>query len=234
MPAFRVALFDYDGTLAATSPAVAACMSRTLRERGEPVPDAERLSAVIASGVPLEKAFAALAPHFPDDDVHWCVRRYREHYPQADSAHTTLFEGARQTVEALHDLGVAVVILSNKGRVAVEAALRRFGLADQVTAVLTADPGEPTKPHPDVFHERVARLFVGAPASDFLMIGDTSADIAFARAVGIKSCWASYGYGDHEACRALAPDYEIASIADLIAIVSPPARPAAPPSARRP
>jgi len=89
MPAFRVALFDYDGTLAATSPAVAACMSRTLRERGEPVPDATRLSAVIASGVPLAKAFAALAPHLPDDDVDWCVRRYREHYLQADSAHTT-------------------------------------------------------------------------------------------------------------------------------------------------
>jgi phosphoglycolate phosphatase len=68
---------------------------------------------------------------------------------------------------------------------------------------------------------RVMPLFVGATASEFLMIGDTSADIAFARAVGIKSCWASYGYGDRETCRALAPDYEIASISDLIAIVSP-------------
>jgi len=219
MHAFRVALFDYDGTLAVTKPAVAACMSRTLRERGDPVPDAARLSAVIASGVPLEKAFALLAPHLLADDIQWCVRRYREHYPEADRTHTTLFDGARQTVEALRDLGIAVVILSNKGRAAVEEALRRFGLADKVTAVLAADPGEPTKPHPDVFHQRVAQLFVGSQASDFLMIGDTSADIAFARAVGIKSCWASYGYGDRETCRALGPDYEIESIPDLIDIV---------------
>jgi phosphoglycolate phosphatase len=219
MQAFRVALFDYDGTLAATNTAVAACLSRTLQERGEPIPDAAALSAVIASGAPLGRAFALLAPHLADDDVTWCVGRYRHHYPEADQIHTTLFDGARQTVETLHDRGIAVVILSNKGRTAVEAALRRFGLADKVTTVLAADPGEPTKPDPDVFHKRVMPLFIGAPATDFLMVGDTSADIAFAQAVGIRCCWASYGYGDLKACRALAPDYEIATPSDLIGII---------------
>jgi phosphoglycolate phosphatase len=50
------------------------------------------------------------------------------------------------------------------------------------------------------------------------MVGDTEADLRFARAVGIRSCWASYGYGDGDACRALAPDYEIAAFPELIEI----------------
>ncbi len=36
------------------------------------------------------------------------------------------------------------------------------------------------------------------------------ADLCFAHAVGIRSCWASYGYGDCDTCRALARDFEIA------------------------
>jgi phosphoglycolate phosphatase len=48
-----------------------------------------------------------------------------------------------------------------------------------------------------------------------LMVGDTETDIVFAKASGIACCWASYGYGDMGRCRALAPQYEIAGIADL-------------------
>jgi len=51
------------------------------------------------------------------------------------------------------------------------------------------------------------------------MVGDTEADLHFARDVGIRSCWASYGYGDHDGCRALAPDYEIATFPGLLEIV---------------
>jgi phosphoglycolate phosphatase len=55
---------------------------------------------------------------------------------------------------------------------------------------------------------------------DYIMVGDTEADLCFARDVGIMSCWASYGYGDRDGCRALAPDYEIAAFPGLIQIVS--------------
>lgn len=218
MTAFRIALLDYDGTLAITRPAVADCLRRTLLERGEAAPAASRLSAVIASGVPLAEAFEALSPHLNSGQVEHCVKRYREHYPQADHSMTVLYEGVQDAIRGIHDLGVAIVVLSNKGRVAVESALQRFKLQDMVSHVLAADPGMPTKPHPDVFHRRVAPLFGDREASDFLMIGDTAADIRFAQAVGIASCWASYGYGDRDGCRALAPDYEISRFSEAIEI----------------
>jgi phosphoglycolate phosphatase len=115
-------------------------------------------------------------------------------------------------------MGICIVVLSNKGRVAVDASLARFGLANSVRYVLADEPGQPTKPDPDVFYRRVVGLFGTHLSSEYIMVGDTEADLRFARAVGIRSCWASYGYGDREGCQALAPDYEIAAFPDLIEI----------------
>jgi phosphoglycolate phosphatase len=51
------------------------------------------------------------------------------------------------------------------------------------------------------------------------MVGDTATDILFARASGMPCCWASYGYGDVERCRALDPEHEISSIEELPALL---------------
>jgi len=52
-----------------------------------------------------------------------------------------------------------------------------------------------------------------------LLVGDTEIDILFAKSAGVSSCWASYGYGDDERCRQLAPEHEISSIGELPALV---------------
>jgi phosphoglycolate phosphatase len=51
------------------------------------------------------------------------------------------------------------------------------------------------------------------------MVGDTETDIQLAKNSGMACCWASYGYGEAERCRALEPEYEISSIAELPALV---------------
>ena len=216
MAGFDVYLFDYDGTLAATRPAAARCLAETLRERGETV-SAALIDVAIGSGVPLEAAFARLLPEATDADLAGCVTRYRALYPDIDREMTTLFDGAAETIAALRDDGRRIVVLSNKGRAALEAALARFGLADKTSAVLAADPGAPVKPDPQAFHRRVRPLFAGFPLSAFVMVGDTAADIAFAEAVGIAGCWASYGYGDADRCLAMRPDFTIGALRDLVA-----------------
>jgi phosphoglycolate phosphatase len=52
-----------------------------------------------------------------------------------------------------------------------------------------------------------------------LIVGDTETDILFAKAAGIASCWASYGYGEPERCRNLRPDHVITTIEQLPALV---------------
>jgi phosphoglycolate phosphatase len=216
MTAFSIALIDFDGTLVATHPAVAACVRATLGEGGHVMPSDPEISAVIAQGLPLPETFRVLAPALAADDVEGCVTRYRIHYPALDAARSVLYETVQPSLGRLAAMGVSLVVLSNKGRVAVDAALTRFGLAPHISHVLAAEPDQPTKPDPEVFHRRIAPLFGARPAADYIMVGDTEADLRFARIVGVTSCWVSYGYGDAQACRSLAPDYEIATFSELI------------------
>jgi phosphoglycolate phosphatase len=188
---------------------------RTLHERGVAISEAT-IDRVIASGVVLEEAFAKLLTGATSADVVECVGRYRELYSEVDQETTVLFDGADETLSALHRADRRIVVLSNKGRAAIETALNRFRLLDKVSAVLAADPGEPVKPNPEAFVRRVRPLFEGVPLSAFLMIGDTSADIEFAQASGIASCWASYGYGDADRCLSMKPDLEIRSLSELL------------------
>jgi phosphoglycolate phosphatase len=220
MNAFSIALVDFDGTLVTTHFAVAECLRQTLSEAREEVPLDNEIFAVIARGVPLADAFQLLSPGLTSKQIEECVRRYRILYPQIDIVRSILYEGVQSSLRRLRNMGICTVVLSNKGRAAVEASLARFGLAESVRYVLADEPGEPTKPDPDVFYRRVVGLFGARPGSDYIMVGDTEADLCFARDVGIMSCWASYGYGDRDGCRALAPDYEIAAFPGLIQIVS--------------
>jgi len=216
MPGFRVYLLDFDGTLAATRPAGLACLTHTLSERGVTVaPDL--IEAVIGSGVPLEAAIAVLAPGLTASDILACTVRYRELYPDIDGRMTSLFGGVHETMAALHRDDRKIVVLSNKGRGALEAALARFDLLGMASAVLAADPGLPVKPDPQAFHQRVRPLFADVAAADFVMVGDTAADIGFAQAAGIASCWVSYGYGDAETCRSMKPDFVVDTLSDLLA-----------------
>jgi phosphoglycolate phosphatase len=219
MNAFSIALVDFDGTLVTTHFAVAECLRQTLSEAREEVPLDNEIFAVIARGVPLADAFQLLSPGLTSKQLEECVRRYRVLYPQIDIARSVLYEGVQSSLSLLQTMGICIVVLSNKGRAAVEASLARFRLAESVHYVLADEPGEPMKPDPDVFYRRVVGLFGARPGSDYIMVGDTEADLRFARDVGIRSCWASYGYGDRDGCRALAPDYEIATFPGLIEIV---------------
>ena len=60
-------------------------------------------------------------------------------------------------------------------------------------------------------------LFEGQSPGDFVMVGDTAADIGFAQAAGIASCWVSYGYGDADTCRSMKPDFVVDTLSDLLA-----------------
>lgn len=213
---YAVYLLDFDGTIAATRPAGLACLTRTFAERGVSVSPGV-VESVIGSGVPLEAAIAMLMPGLGADDIVGCTVRYRELYPEIDVEMTSLFAGARETMSALHRAGRKIVVLSNKGRGALEAALARFDLLGMTSAVLAADPGLPVKPDPEAFHRRVRPLFAGHSLADFIMVGDTAADIGFAQAAGIASCWVSYGYGDTGKCQAMRPDFVADTLSDLLA-----------------
>lgn len=52
-----------------------------------------------------------------------------------------------------------------------------------------------------------------------LVVGDTVADIQFARNVEGNICWCRYGYGDREACQELKPQFVVDSLDEVVGII---------------
>jgi len=218
---FDVVIFDYDGTLSDTRAAIAHCLERAFAEHGRLIPPAERVFSVVCMGLSLPETCLRLDPGLREADtvVGEIVNTYRTLYRSVGEPLVKTFPGVRETLQRLHTANVNCIVVSNKGIDAVLRSLEQFALTSFVNLVFADRPGLPNKPNPALLNDHILLQFPHAAKERILMVGDTEADIEFAKNGGIASCWATYGFGDSDRCRALAPDYRIDKIGELPAIV---------------
>lgn len=213
-------IFDYDGTLCDTLDAISDSLALTFRNFSGQAAETSEIKALIGTGKTLEETIHELRSTEPPLDAialkEW-VSFYRGQYNLHAEAKVTLFEGVVESLEAVGTVG-NVVLLSNKGIHAVESSLRHFGIRDRFQLVLAEEPGQPRKPQAEVFSLRIAPALPGVSASDCVVVGDTAADLEFAKNIGAHSCFASYGYGDVPGCKAIGYTHELRSISDLVSI----------------
>lgn len=128
----------------------------------------------------------------------------------------------------LNTHGVPIAIVSNKGVAAVKTALERNCLEGYVPENLIVGdktPGAKRKPDPASFVDvliPVLRERYGLENFDLggvLVVGDTVADLQFAKNIGSKVCWCRYGYGDREVCQKAGPDFVVDSLEEVVDIV---------------
>jgi phosphoglycolate phosphatase len=217
MRAFEAIVFDYDGTLFDSRPAIVYCIKRTFEECGRPAPELEAILRTVQSGIPLSDTFLILDKELRRDRaaLQERVRTYRALYLDEGTAFLKPFAGTREVLQQLHATGVKVLVVSNKGIAAIRRSLDDSGLSPLVDLILADEPGLPRKPDPALLTDHILPRYPQLHNRQILMVGDTETDILFAKASGMPCCWVSYGYGDAERCRALGPDHEISSIEEL-------------------
>jgi len=117
-------------------------------------------------------------------------------------------------------------IVSNtvaSGDAEVREALRRTGLLEAFTSVISSRDAGVAKPHPAIFRLAAHRLEVRPDA--MVMVGDRlDTDIAGARAAGIPGIWLCHDAGDRQAPLAELADYVVRSLREVPACVEAIAR----------
>jgi phosphoglycolate phosphatase len=223
MSTFDLFIFDFDGTLCATHEAICYCLERTLEHYGAPIPPLGDMLKAIGAGISLADTLLRFSPSLAADGpeaVDAWVTTYRAIYNSGEGqARTVLFEGALDVLQALSACGASIVVVSNKGEKAVHAALDQFGIKPYVSLAVCDTKGIEKKPKPDSFHKLIQPRLGPISVERTLVIGDTTADILYARNIGAASCWAAHGYGAPEECAALAPEYTIHGLCQLPAAV---------------
>jgi phosphoglycolate phosphatase len=202
---FDLLVFDWDGTLMDSASSIALCLQAACRDLGFKVPSDRDARYVIGLG--LRDAMAYILPELPIAEYSKVTERYRHHFIQHDAV-TTLFCGAQDMLRELRTAGHLLAIATGKSRRGLDRALAQTGLTDCFDETRCADEGH-TKPDPGMLHRILEKLHVAPERA--LMIGDTTHDMAMARAAGMQRL--AVRHGAHEERELL--DYEpLACLAD--------------------
>lgn len=211
---YRLAIFDFDGTLAATLDSIHKCMSEALAAFGIRAPSREDVRSTV--GLTLEESVSILgAGRVSTSEIQLVVDEYRQIHRVKGAAGVKLFAGAGKLLKELPSYNIKRVLVSNKGRNGLKTLLDRLSISAFFDLTLCAEDVARNKPDPELFTQHIAPNFVDIGKKETLVIGDTDVDIRFAKAAGLGSCWASYGYGDAAKCRKLDPDYEVRDFQEL-------------------
>lgn len=218
---YPILLLDYDGTLAETRPAILRSLEEAFEDIGRTPPPRSYLQERLGKGDALQGFYQSIVDEGAStEEAQRYVAAYRERYTQADEEETYLYDGAHEVLQILQGRGYKMVAVSNKHGPTLRHSLDRFQLEPFFEAAIGAEEGLPRKPEKEVFTQRLAHLLPGWKAEQFLMVGDTTADINFAQTLGMDVCWASYGHGVEEVCKALKPNYQLDSLWELPALLS--------------
>lgn len=183
-------LFDLDGTLLDSEPGILGCFRRTLEHFGLPDrPDAELRRFI---GPPLEHSWRELVG---EARVAEAVEVYRRCYDAAGKYRAVVYAGIEAALEELAG-GYTLVVATSKRRVFAEDMLGHFGLRPYFEAVYGVTPPDLSEPKAKligrILHDR------GLKPAQAVMIGDREFDVAAARAHGMASIGALWGYGSRE------------------------------------
>lgn len=177
--AYRVVLFDFDGTLADSFDAIIASVNYVRGTYGLPaLPDAT-IRIYIGHGLIL--LMHDLCPGFPQSES---VARYREHHARTMEAGTRLFPGVLATLEELTRRGFKLAVCSNKA-VGFTRELVRMLKVDHLFADVLGPEDVENRPKPDPAMLLEACRRLGAAPAESVYIGDMSVDLEAGHAAGL-------------------------------------------------
>jgi pyrophosphatase PpaX len=141
------------------------------------------------------------------------VEKITTKYEMAAARSTTVFEGAREAIQKLYDMGLKVAVFTNSGRKALETIIKRFELESCFSCVLSRDEVRRMKPHPDGIEKALEDLKVGAKEAMF--VGDSVIDMLAATKAGVHAVGVVSGLRGENELRVAGAKHIIHSISDL-------------------
>ncbi|MER9882412.1 phosphoglycolate phosphatase [Mesorhizobium sp. M0118] len=190
----KAILFDLDGTLVDSAPDIAAAVNELLADRDLPPLRLDQVKAMIGGGIKklVERAFAASGTPLLGSTLDEANRVMAPIYRRNLTGRTRLMPGVREVLTHLHLSGMAMGVVTNKPQLAAREILLHFRLTDYLGAIVGGDAVTYLKPAPDALLLALDQLEV--EPRDTLMVGDSSADVAAARAAGMAVILLRGGY----------------------------------------
>ncbi|MEX0817500.1 MAG: HAD family phosphatase [Gaiellales bacterium] len=176
----RAVVFDFNGTLSDDEPILCEIFQELFAEHGRPLSAQEYYDELAGLSDPeIVRNWLGRDHPAVDEVIEERIRRYRARVADGSSVPGEVREAVRYAAER-----VPVGVVSGAARAEIAPVLEASGLSDSISFVVAAEDVERGKPHPDGYERAVVLL--GVDPNDVLVVEDTEAGIASAKAAGIQ------------------------------------------------
>jgi len=184
-------VFDFDGTLVDSIRDLAESASELSVAYGGGRLDEAAVTMMVGEGARtlVERVLASAGAVGPQPES---FDRFVQIYDRRMLNHTAPYVGMLETLSVLsrtHQLAM----LTNKSEPATRRIMSYAGLDRFFDDCVFGDGPHPRKPEPEGLRALMNRH--GVAEAGTWMIGDSDVDLATARAAGVRSCIARYGFG---------------------------------------
>ncbi len=188
----RLAIFDCDGTLVDSQSNICLAMEHCFAGAGFEPPPRERTRRVV--GLSLFEAMQAMLPE-AEPHIHGALaedyKRVFHRLRGEGLVEEPLYGGIEELIDRLEKDDWLLGVATGKSDRGLQLCLDRHGLQRRFVTLQTADR-HPSKPHPSMIEQAIADA--GAGTDTTVMIGDTTFDMAMARAAGVTAIGVAWGY----------------------------------------
>ncbi len=189
----RLAVFDCDGTLVDSQANICVACERAFDGAGLVPPPRAEIRRIV--GLSLVEAMQVLLPHADDAQHRSLATDYKNAFhamrTSGELADEPLFDGIAEILATLADDGWLLGVATGKSDRGLAHILAAHGITERFVTLQTADR-HPSKPDPAMLLAAIAEA--GATPARTAMIGDTSFDMAMAKAANVRAVGVAWGY----------------------------------------
>jgi len=188
-------IFDLDGTLIDALPDIRANANRALEKLGYDFQMSIEETQPHVGGGAQKLASNVLGKPMDHPDTMAMYHAFADFYEQHPADFATLFDGVKETLDAIKAQGLPMCIVTAKPAKARVQVTKALGLDDYMTLALSPEDGFAKKPAPDMLLECARAM--GVDVTDTVMTGDTRFDVEAGFAANCcHVAFAEHGYQD--------------------------------------
>lgn len=186
-------LFDLDGTLVDTAPDLGYALNIQLRRHGRPALSDATIRPYASHG---SKGLLGLGFGVTPEDTGFPSLReeYLNIYDEVFTRSPALLDGMAELLQAIEHKQLKWGIVTNKPRRFTQRLIESMGLHQRAACIVSGDDAAKQKPSPETL--LLACRQVGVKPQACVYVGDAERDVVAAKAAGMKTVVALFGYID--------------------------------------
>lgn len=214
----KLCIFDLDGTLTDTIPAISHFGNSALSKFGFPEISADRYKILVGNGRDLliHRMLEEVGADTEENYIN-VGKAYDAGYEADPLYKTAPYDGIIELLDNLKSSGLKIAVLTNKPDNVAQDVVKLF-FGDRFDLIVGQKPDVKIKPDPEGAFYIAKEL--GAEISECVFIGDTYVDISTGKNAGMTAIGVLWGFRDEAELTGAGADYIVSHPSEIFDIIS--------------